>query len=44
MLVLVGGQERTEEEFQRLFKAAGFRLEQVIPTHSPFSLIEGTRV
>jgi SAM-dependent methyltransferase len=44
MLVLVGGQERTEEEFERLFKAAGFRLEQVIPTHSPFSLIEGTRV
>ena len=44
MLVLLGGQERTEEQFERLFKAAGFRLEQVIPTHSPFSVIEGTRV
>jgi hypothetical protein len=44
MLVLLGGRERTEEEYQRLFQAAGFRLERVIPTHSPFSLIEATRV
>ncbi len=44
MLVLLGGQERTEEQFERLFKAAGFRLDQVIPTHSPFSVIEATRV
>jgi SAM-dependent methyltransferase len=44
MLVLLGGRERTEEEYQRLFQAAGFRLERVIPTHSPFSVIEATRI
>ncbi|HLQ22633.1 MAG TPA: methyltransferase [Gemmatimonadales bacterium] len=44
MLVVLGGRERTEEEYQRLFQAAGFRLERVIPTHSPFSVIEATRV
>jgi len=43
MLVLLGGRERTEEQFEHLFKAAGFRLERVIPTHSPFSVIEATR-
>jgi SAM-dependent methyltransferase len=41
MLVLLGGRERSAEDFRRLFEAAGFRLEQVIPTHSPFSVIEG---
>jgi hypothetical protein len=44
MLVLLGGQERTEEEYQRLLHGAGFRLERVIPTHSPFSVIEATRI
>jgi SAM-dependent methyltransferase len=44
MMVLLGGRERTEENYQRLFQAAGFRLERVIPTHSPFSVIEATRV
>ena len=44
MMVLLGGRERTEEDYQRLFQAAGFRLDRVIPTHSPFSVIEATRV
>jgi ubiquinone/menaquinone biosynthesis C-methylase UbiE len=44
MLVMLGGRERTEEEYQRLFQEAGFRLERVIPTHSPFSVIEATRI
>jgi hypothetical protein len=43
MLVLLGGRERTEMQFERLLRGAGFRLEQVIPTRSPFSIIEGTR-
>jgi SAM-dependent methyltransferase len=43
MLVLLGGRERTEEEYRRLLQEAGFRLERVIPTHSPFSVIEATR-
>jgi hypothetical protein len=44
MLVVLGGRERTEPEYQRLFQGAGFRLERVIPTHSPFSVIEATRI
>ena len=44
MLVVLGGRERTAEEFGDLFQAAGFRLERVIPTHSPFSVIEATRI
>lgn len=43
MLVLLGGRERTEAEYRRLLQEAGFRLERVIPTHSPFSVIEATR-
>ena len=44
MLVLAGGRERTAEEFRRLLEAAGFRLKRVTPTHSPFSVIEATRI
>ena len=43
MLVLLGGRERTEEEYRRLLERAGFRLERIIPTHAPFSVIEATR-
>ena len=43
MLVVAGGRERTEDEYRQLFQAAGFRLERIIPTHSPFSVIEATR-
>jgi SAM-dependent methyltransferase len=44
MLVMQGGRERTEAEYRHLLEAADFRLERVIPTHSPFSVIEATRV
>ena len=44
MLVLLGGRERTAHEFGELLTAAGFRLDRVIPTHSPFSVIEATRM
>ena len=43
MLVMTGGRERTEEEFRQLYEAAGFRLTRVVPTESPFSVIEGVR-
>jgi len=43
MLVVAGGRERTEDEYRGLLQGAGFRLERVIPTHSPFSVIEATR-
>lgn len=40
MLVMTGGRERTEQEFADLFAAAGFRLTRVVPTESPFCIIE----
>ena len=41
MLVMtVGGRERTEEEFAALFAASGFRLNRIVPTARPISLIE----
>lgn len=44
MLVMEGGKERTKEEYAELLKAAGFRLTSVVPTSSPYSVIEGQRV
>jgi len=41
MLTHHGGQERTEEEYRDFLREAGFRLNQVIPTDSPMSIIEG---
>jgi hypothetical protein len=43
MLVMTGGRERTEAEFRDLYEQAGFRLTRVVPTESPFSVIEGVR-
>jgi hypothetical protein len=44
MLVILGGRERTEEEFAALFRAAGLRLTRVIPTDSAFHIVEGKRL
>ncbi len=44
MLAILGGRERTEEEYRTLLEASGFTLERVIATHSPFSVIEASRV
>jgi len=41
MFVYPGGRERTEEEFRKLFAAAGWRLSRVIPTKAPLWLVEG---
>lgn len=43
MLVMTGGRERTEAEFEKLYADSGFRLTRIVPTESPFSLIEGVR-
>ncbi len=40
MLVILGGVERTIEEFQRLFDYVGFRIRQVSSTNADVSLIE----
>jgi hypothetical protein len=42
MLVAPGGQERTVEEYEALFAAAGFQLVGVTPTESVYSIFEGT--
>jgi hypothetical protein len=43
MLVLTGGQERSEAEYRRIYKAAGFELSRVVDTPSPtgMTIIEG---
>jgi len=40
MLFFPGGKERTEEEFSELFAKAGLRMTRVLPTKSPFCVIE----
>lgn len=45
MLVMTnGGRERTEQEYAKIFEAAGWKLARVLPTRSPLSVIEATRV
>ena len=41
MLVAPGGLERTEDQWTRLFTAAGFKLTQIIATPGPQKIIEG---
>ena len=43
MMVMTGGCERTELEFHQLYEKSGFRLTRVVPTESPFSVIEGVK-
>jgi hypothetical protein len=40
MLVMIGGRERTEAEFESLFASAGLRLVRTIDTGSPLSIVE----
>ncbi len=44
MLVMAGGKERSEDEFQKLFEASGFKLTRIVPTDLPFSIVEGVLV
>ena len=44
MLVMLGGQERTADDFERLYAEAGFRLTDIIRTGSPMAIIEGVPV
>lgn len=41
MMLMEGGRERTESEFARLFRDAGFRLSRCVPLEGPWCLIEG---
>ncbi|MHC5544576.1 methyltransferase, partial [Singulisphaera rosea] len=43
MLLIPGGQERTEDEYRELFAASGFRLTKIVPTAADVSVIEGVK-
>lgn len=43
MMVVTGGQERTESEYVRLLESAGFRWLRVIPTTTDLSIIEAVK-
>jgi hypothetical protein len=43
MMVIAGGQERTEEEFRALLEQAGFCLTRIVPTKAGICLIEETK-
>jgi hypothetical protein len=43
MLLLLSGRERTETEYRDLLGSAGFELTRIVPTPSPYSVIEGMR-
>ena len=43
MLTSPGGAERTAEEYGALLAQAGFRLTRIVPTKSPFSIIEAVK-
>lgn len=42
MMLIPGGRERTESEWNALFAASGFRVARIVPTPGPHSVIEGT--
>jgi SAM-dependent methyltransferase len=44
MMVMTGGAERTEAQYGQLLALAGFRLERVVATKSPFSVIEASAI
>lgn len=43
MMLIVGGRERTEEQYHRLFQQAGLKLNRIVPTAHEVSIIEGVR-
>lgn len=44
MLVMTGGRERTDAEFRKLYEASGFRVNRIVPSESPFAVIEGVKI
>lgn len=43
MMLIPGGQERTEEEYRRLFAAAGLELTDITPTQGGISVLAGEK-
>jgi hypothetical protein len=44
MLLALDARERSAAEFERVFDRAGYRLQRVVPTASPFSVLEARAV
>jgi hypothetical protein len=42
-MLIIGGRERTKQEFATLFREAGLKLTRVVPTKCPLSIVEGVR-
>lgn len=42
-MLIIGGRERTKQEFAEMFAKAGLKLIRVLPTKSPLSIVEGVR-
>jgi hypothetical protein len=42
-MLIIGGRERTKQEFATLFRDAGLKLIRVVPTKCPLSIVEGVR-
>jgi hypothetical protein len=42
MLAMGGGKERSADEYGQLLSSAGFTLDRIVPTPTPFSFIEAT--
>ncbi len=43
MLMFTGGKERTAKEYAELLDKSGFRMTQIVPTHSPMQIVEAVR-
>ncbi|RJP24504.1 MAG: methyltransferase [Candidatus Abyssobacteria bacterium SURF_5] len=43
MMLVVGGRERTEEQYRRLFSEAGLKLNRIVPTATEVSVLEAVR-
>ncbi len=41
MLAVPGGRERTAEEYEDLYAAAGLKVTRIVPTAAPVSVVEG---
>jgi hypothetical protein len=42
-MLILGGRERTKQEFKKLFRDVGLKLNRVFPTNCPLSIVEAIR-
>ena len=43
MLLFLTGRERTEDEYRGLLDRAGFEMTRIVPTLSPYGVVEGLK-